>query len=189
MLTKELQITLNIAVNEAHTRRHEFLTLEHLLLALLHEQAASNVIRQCGGDIEELKRELEAFLTANIEQLPEGEEQTPEQTAAFQRVLQRAVMQAQASGQMEINGGNILAALYHERHSQAVYLLEKQGITRLDVLNYISHGISKIADSSDPFSIETGAEDEEDERSARDPLAAFTTNLVERAKEGRIDPL
>jgi len=189
MLTKELQITLNIAVNEALTRRNEFLTLEHLLLALLHEQTASNVIRQCGGDIEELKRELEAFLTATLEQLPEGEERTPEQTAAFQRVLQRAVMQAQASGQMEINGGNILAALYYEHHSHAVYLLEKQGITRLDVLNYISHGISKTAGDSDPFSFGMGEEDEEDGLPSRDPLAAFTTNLVERAKEGRIDPL
>ena len=189
MLTQELQITLNTALNEALTRRHEFLTLEHLLFALLRERTASNVIRQCGGDIDELKRELEAFLTANIEQLPEGDEQTPGQTAAFQRVLQRALLQAQASGQDEINGGNILAALYYERHSHAVYLLEKQGITKLDVLNYISHGITKTSDDSNPFSVETEMEEEEDGQSTRDPLAAFTANLVERAKEGRIDPL
>jgi ATP-dependent Clp protease ATP-binding subunit ClpA len=187
MITKELQATLNLAVNEAIRRRHEFLTLEHVLFGLLHDRTASDVISRCGGDLEKLKRELEAFFKESLEQLPEGQEQMPEQTPAFERVLQRAVLQAQASGQREIDGGNILAALYQERRSHAVYLLERQGITRLDVLNYISHGISKEGAGPETEGIEAG--DEEEGRPARDPLAAFTSNLIERAAKGSIDPL
>ena len=150
MITRELQATLGLAVNEATRRRHQYLTLEHLLLALLEDGTARKVIRQCGGQVEQLKLELEGFLLETMEQLPEGAEQMPEQTAAFQRVLERAALQAQASGQMEINGGNILAALYQERQSHAVYLLEKQEVTRLDVLNYISHGIAKVPSPAVP---------------------------------------
>ncbi|MCI0486275.1 MAG: ATP-dependent Clp protease ATP-binding subunit ClpA [Blastocatellia bacterium] len=190
MITKELQNTLNRAADEAFNRRHEYLTLEHFLFALLQDRTASNVITHCGGDLEVLKRDLEDFFTERIEQLPEGEERIPDQTPAFQRVLQRAVLQAQGSGQGEIDGGNILAALFAERRSTAVYLLEKQGITRLDVLNYISHGISKINEDAAPG---FGFEDEEDEdgisEPVRDPLSAFTVNLIERAAEGGIDPL
>ncbi len=190
MITRELQVTLNRAVAEAVDRRHEFLTLEHFLYALLEDHTARDVIVHCGGDINTLKRDLEDFFAERLEQLPEGEDQTPEQTPSFQRVLQRAVLQAQGSGQEQIDGGNILAALYNERRSTAVYFLERQGITRLDVLNYISHGISKITDEPDAGFGESEIEDEEaGAPPVRDPLAAFTVNLVERAAKGRIDPL
>src|SRR5215472_15956351 len=143
MITRELQATLNLAIKEAINRRHEHLTLEHLLLALLRDRTGAKVIRNCGGDIDWLRGELEGFLATKMEQLPEGGEERPEGTPAFERVIERAALQAQASGQQEIDAGNVLAALFQERQSHAVYLLEQQEISRLDVLNYVSHGISK----------------------------------------------
>lgn len=191
MLTKELQITLNIAVDEATKRRHEFLTLEHMLYALLREQTGSDVIRQCGGNLAALERELERFFAEHIEQLPRHKKYRPEPTAALERVLQRALVQAQSSGRNQIDGGHVLAALYQERRSHAMYLLEQQGISRLDVLNYISHGISKLPTeegSGEPTPM--GGEGEMAEAPpVRDPLAAFTVNLIERAQGGKIDPL
>src|SRR5262245_52569455 len=191
MLTKELQKTLNRAFDEAINRRHEYITLEHLLFALLQEQTASNVIRHCGGNVEALELELESFLDDKIEQLSEevANENIPEQTYAFQRTLQRAVMQAQASSQKQVDGGNVLASLFLEDDSNARFLLEKQGITRLDVLNYISHGISKIALTPRSELNFTPGEEEEEAPPITDPLAAFTSNLIERAKKGGIDPL
>jgi ATP-dependent Clp protease ATP-binding subunit ClpA len=189
MITKELEATLNRAVSEAMKRRHEFLTLEHVLLALLEDRVAREVIRHCGGDAAKLRRDLEDFLENKMEQMAEGEDHLPEQTPAFQRVLQRAYLQAQGSGQEVIDGGNILAALYQERRSHAVYVLEKQGVTRLDVLRYISHGISKVDPDGGKDEPTMMPGDDEEERPARDPLAAFTANLVERAAAGKIDPL
>jgi ATP-dependent Clp protease ATP-binding subunit ClpA len=189
MITKELEATLNRAVSEAMARRHEFLTLEHVLLALLEDRVAREVIRHCGGNLSKLQRDLEDFLKNKMEALPEGGEHLPEQTPAFQRVLQRAYLQAQGSGQEVIDGGNLLAALYQERRSHAVFLLERQGVTRLDVLRYISHGISKLAAEPGGGEPLPAPGDDEDERPARDPLAAFTANLVERAAAGKIDPL
>jgi ATP-dependent Clp protease ATP-binding subunit ClpA len=185
MLTKELQLSLNRAVDEAINRRHEYITLEHLLFALLHEKTAINVIRNCGGRIDELNRELEKYLKENFESVSVEGEFLPEQTQAFQRVLQRAVMHGQAAGQNQINSGDVLASLLLEANSNAKYLLEKQGITRLDVLNFISHGASKIASKN-----ASNLEDEEaGEEPVVDPLAAFTVNLIERAAQGGIDPL
>ena len=190
MITKELEDTLNRAVNDARDRRHEYLTLEHLLLAMLEDRISTNVIRHCGGDVTILKNDLEKYLSENLEQLPEDDDRMPEQTAAFQRVLHLALLQAQSSGQEEIDGGNILAAFFQERGATARYLLEKQGINRLDVLNYISHGISKLPEAQGPAPGDVPAEDEEGEPTiVRDPLATFTTNLVKRAAEGHIDPL
>jgi ATP-dependent Clp protease ATP-binding subunit ClpA len=191
MLTKELQITLNVAVDEATKRRHEFLTLEHLLLALLHEQTGSDVLRHCGGNLTALERALEEFFAEHIEQMPRYKKHRPEPTAAFERVLQRAVVQAQSSGRNQIDGGHVLAALYQERRSHAVYLLEQQGISRLDVLNYISHGISKLpaeGPDGEPMPMDDDAEAAAGQV-GRDPLTAFTVNLIERAKGGKIDPL
>jgi ATP-dependent Clp protease ATP-binding subunit ClpA len=191
MITKELQATLKLAADEAIKRRHEFLTLEHLLFALLQDKTGSDVIFHCGGDLDLLRRDLEEFFKENMEPLPRGLDRYPEQTAAFERVVERAIYQAQASSQEKVDAGNILASLFEEQHSHARYLIEKQGITKLDVLNYISHGISKV--DSDPSSLPLGDdEDEDDERESRlvrDPLKAFTTNLVQRAAEGKIDPL
>jgi ATP-dependent Clp protease ATP-binding subunit ClpA len=192
MITKELQATLNLAIKEAVNRRHEYLTLEHLLLALLRDPTGAKVIRNCGGDIDRLRSELETFLAGRMEQLPEGGEQRPEHTPGFQRVLERAALHAQASGQQQIDAGNILAALFQERQSHAVYLLEQQEVTRLDVLNYISHGISKTPQSVEPGQEPAGpgmGDGEEASQAARDPLVAFTVNLIAKAAEGEIDPL
>ncbi|MDQ3254811.1 MAG: ATP-dependent Clp protease ATP-binding subunit ClpA [Acidobacteriota bacterium] len=193
MITKELQATLTIAVNESIRRRHEYVTLEHLLFALLYDRTASNVIRQCGGNIEVISRELSKFFTEHMEQLDEDQvDEVPEQTDMFQRVLQYALLQAEGSGQKEINGGNILAALFHAERSHAIYLLKKQGITRLDVLNYIAHGISKVP-GDETMTDARGSLDAEPDgdatQTARDPLQAYTVNLNERARDGQIDPL
>ncbi|MEW6733691.1 MAG: ATP-dependent Clp protease ATP-binding subunit ClpA [Acidobacteriota bacterium] len=189
MLTKELQATLQYALIEATSRRHEYLTLEHLLLALLADKTASNVLHHCGADLKRLQQELEDFLSKNLESLPKRRQQTPEQTAAFQRVLEYAIRQAQAAGRQEIDGGNILAALFLENNSHAVYLLKKHGVSRLDILNFISHGISKINEVEEPVSGQGEVDDEEGSRPVRDPLASFTTNLITRAAQGLIDPL
>jgi ATP-dependent Clp protease ATP-binding subunit ClpA len=190
MITRELEATLSAAIEEAASRRHEYVTLEHLLLALLADKKASEVLRNCGGDAETLRRELEKFLAENMEQVEASQVSfEPQQTIMFARVLQYALLQAEGSGQQEVDGGNILAALFQADRSYAVYLLKSQGIRRLDVLNYLAHGISKIAGAPET----TEGWNEEDEEGAsepvRDPLAAFTVNLVERASEGHIDPL
>ena len=189
MITRELQATLQLAANEAIKRRHEFLTLEHLLYAMTHDQTAADVIHNCGGDVEILRHDLNEFFRETMTPLPRNLELRPEQTAAFERVIDRAMHQAQSSGQDKVDGGNILASLFDEHHSHAKFLLEKQSITRLDILEYISHGISKLDGEGEelPF---TGEEDEEAEpQRVRDPLSAFTTNLNARAAEGKIDPL
>ncbi len=190
MITKELQATINLAANEAVKRRHEFLTLEHLLFAMIHDQTASEVIRQCAGDLDMLRNDLEEFFRENMYPMPEEVKRFPEQTAAFERVIERAIYQAQASAQEKVDGGNILASLFEEHHSHARFLLEKQGITKLDVLNFISHGISKVDDDGMPMPSEFEDEEEEAEmRQVRDPLKAFAVDLVARAAEGKIDPL
>jgi ATP-dependent Clp protease ATP-binding subunit ClpA len=191
MLTSELQKTLNRAIRESTIRRHEYVTLEHLLHALLQEKTGSDVIRNCGGTLSEMRRDLEEFMGERLETLPKGIHDAPQPTAAFERVLERAVLQAQASGQTTIDGGNILAAMFQERRSYAVYLLEKQGIGRLDVLNYISHGISKHEADDDDDAADLASPDAEEDalRLPGDALTAFTVNLLERAKENKIDPL
>ncbi|HKE06030.1 MAG TPA: ATP-dependent Clp protease ATP-binding subunit ClpA, partial [Blastocatellia bacterium] len=189
MITKELQATLNLSANEAIKRRHEFLMLEHLLYAMLLDNTASDVIRNCGGDLDLLRRDLEDFFKETMHPLPRGVDRYPEQTAAFERVLDRAVSQAQNSGQEKVDGGNILAALFEENHSHAKYLLEKQGITKLDILNYISHGISKVDEFGESLPLGEDEDDEAASRAMRDPLKAFASNLVLRAAEGGIDPL
>src|SRR5215211_4188643 len=179
MITKELQETLNFAAMEAIKRRHEYVTLEHLLYALLHEGTAAKVVRQCGGDSSALTKELETFFDEKLESVPASSDTLPEYTAAFQRVVEYALLQAEGSGQKEVDGGNVLAALYQQPNSHAVYLLKKQGITRLDILNYLAHGISKVeaGGRGDGFAPEGGEEDDEaaSAAAARDPLAAFTT--------------
>jgi ATP-dependent Clp protease ATP-binding subunit ClpA len=184
MITKELENTLNLAVAEATTRQHEYVTLEHLLLALLADPTARDVIYACGGNLNAFKKDIEEFFAAHREMVNADPSTLPEQTIAFQQVLQYALLQAQASEQKEVNGGGVLAALFHARHSHAVFLLNKQGITRLAVLNYISHGISPVGEPGGDVNA-----DEEEARPAKDPLQAFTVNLNERAAAGQIDPL
>jgi len=190
MLSPDLQATLQRAVGDVRRRRHEYLTLEHLLLAMLDDPAGKDIIRKCGGDIEELRVELEDFLEENVEELPEGEESGPDQTLAFQRVLQRAAMHVQGAGRAQMTTGNLLVAMFRERDSHAVYLLEQQGVTRFDVINYISHGVAKV-DSTGPVvprSRPAGADDD-DEEQVKNPLESFCTDLTERARQGKIDPL
>src|ERR1041384_2329966 len=178
MITKELENTLNLAVAEATTRQHEYVTLEHLLLALLADPTARDVIYACGGNLNTLKKDIEDFFAAHSEMVNADPGTLPEQTIAFQQVLQYALLQAQASEQKEVNGGSVLAALFHAKHSHAVFLLNKHGITRLAVLNYISHGIAPVGEGQPTRDVNT---DEEEARPAKDPLQAFTVNLIERA--------
>ncbi|HKA55049.1 MAG TPA: Clp protease N-terminal domain-containing protein, partial [Candidatus Binatia bacterium] len=192
-ISRELELTLTLAVDEARRRRHEFLCLEHVLYALTFDEAVANILRHCGGDIKALQRDLEKFFKENLEQLPEkAGEVEPQQTLGFQRVLQRAAAHVQSSGKDVLEGRNLLVALFREENSHALYLLNKQGITRLDVLNYISHGISKTpVEEEEPLPRSGGEpmDDEDEPRPVKNPLEAFTSNLVQRAREGLIDPL
>jgi ATP-dependent Clp protease ATP-binding subunit ClpA len=188
MITKELENTLNLAAAEATKRQHEYITLEHLLLALLNDPTARDVIYSCGGNLDNLKREIEEFFAAHIEMVNADPSILPEQTIAFQQVLQYALLQAQASEQQEVNGGGVLAALFQAKHSHAVFLLNKHGLTRLAVLNYISHGISAGGEGQATGDVDAD-EGEGEARHSRDPLHAFTVNLIERAAAGQIDPL
>src|SRR5689334_22727668 len=144
MLSPELSATLQRAVADTRRRRHEYLTLEHLLLAMLDDPTGVDVVKKSGGNVVDLRTELEQFLQDNVEALPEGEESGPDQTLAFQRVFQRAAMHVQGAGRAQMTTGNLIVAMYRERDSHAVYVLEKHGITRFDVINYISHGVSKV---------------------------------------------
>jgi ATP-dependent Clp protease ATP-binding subunit ClpA len=195
MITQELQQTFNIALQDAIQRRHEYITLEHILFALLHERTGESVLTKCGGNVKQLKKELEAFLKAEVEPLPKGHEVIPEPTAAFERTVQTAMMQATSAGQKSIDGGNLIAAMFAEKKSHAVFLLQKQNISRLDVLNYISHGIDKTdsddgAESGENHDIEgDDADGGGGAERVRDPLKSFTANLTERARENKIDPL
>jgi ATP-dependent Clp protease ATP-binding subunit ClpA len=185
-VSKELQQTLQAAVGEARRRRHEYVTLEHLLHAMTKDKVASEVLLACGADLKLLERELEEYLDRTLES--GGAVQDPEQTAAFQRVLQRAAWHVQGSGRTELNAGDVLVAITRERGSHAVYLLEKQGVRRLDILQYISHGIGKEGGGDE----EPGGEGDPEEgapRPVKDPFRTFTVNLVERAAQGLIDPL
>ena len=186
-MNQELQATLNSAVTEAIKRRHEYITLEHLLYALLHDNTARNVLWHCGAKVEEIERDVDNFLREETPVISHEGEFFPEETSAFRRVLEYAVLQAEGSGQGDINSGNILAALFQAASSHAVFFLKKQGVSRLDVLNYLAHGISKVAYGGGPQPV--GADGAGPREEPADPLAAYTTNLVARAAEGEIDPL
>ncbi|MCI0732827.1 MAG: ATP-dependent Clp protease ATP-binding subunit ClpA [Methylococcaceae bacterium] len=188
MLSKELEQSLNFAFKNAHDKHHEFITVEHLLLAMLENPAAVNVLKGCGGDVETLRRELSEFLEQTTPLIPRGVERETQPTLGFQRVLQRAVFHVQSSGKKEVTGANILVAIFSEQDSHAVYLLNKQNMTRLDVVNYISHGISKVSDDHLDEAKRMTDEDS-DGKSSEHPLQKFATNLNEQARRGLIDPL
>ncbi len=189
MLDKELERTLNKAFREAREKRHEFMTVEHLLLALTRNETAAEVLRACGADLPLLSQQLEEFIEANTPVLPEGDTRDTQPTLGFQRVLQRAVFHVQSSGKKEVTGANVLVAIFGEQDSQAVYLLSQHDVARLDVVNYISHGISKVSEERDdtPSSSENG--NQEGKEQAKKPLESFATNLNELARKGKIDPL
>src|SRR5258706_4463920 len=191
-ISRELEMTLNLAVTEARRRRHEFLCIEHVLYALLHDADVAGITRQCGGDVADLKASLEKFFAEKLEMLPDDSTATPQQTLGFQRVIQRAAAHVQSAGKDEILGRNVLVAIFREPDSHAAFLLEQQGITRLDVVSYISHGVSKIADdtASVTESEESDTDEDEDEpRPRKDPLSSFAVDLIARAAAGKIDPL
>jgi ATP-dependent Clp protease ATP-binding subunit ClpA len=186
MLSSELEYCLNEAFREAREARHEFLTVEHLLYSLLGNARVREVLRACGADLEKLGPELRAHISEATPRLPEGDEREVQPTLGFQRVLQRAVFHVQSGGKKEVGVANVLVAIFSEKQSHAIYLLNRHGVTRLDVVNYVSHGLSKIAEEK------TGKEPEavEGEREAEGgALEKYTTNLNRQAENGRIDPL
>lgn len=192
MLSKDLEQTLNQAFKGARTKRHEFMTVEHLLLALLDNQIAVKVLLSCGVDLNKLRNELVEFIETTTPLIPETDpERETQPTLGFQRVLQRAVFHVQSSGKREVTGANVLVAIFSEQESQSVYLLKQQNVARLDIVNYISHGISKVA-NSDQGSDQGREYSDEDQLSTdadSSPLESFATNLNEEARMGRIDPL
>jgi ATP-dependent Clp protease ATP-binding subunit ClpA len=186
MIAKTLQTTFEFAVNEALRRRHEYVTLEHLLFALLHDPQASAVVRACGGDVDLLKKQLDDFMTKTFEELPDDLQAQPTLTTMLQRVVQYAQLHAQSSGAKEVDTGQMLAALYQAERSQAVYLLRSQGVNKLDVLRFLSHGVAK---NESPQRDPAFATEDDAPPPAADPLKSFAVNLNERAAKGEIDPL
>jgi len=186
MLSKDLEVTLNLAFVSAHEQRHEFITVEHLLLALLDNSTAAQVLAICSCDISLLRSELTQFIDETISLLSEEGRRETQPTLGFQRVLQRAVFHAQASDKKEVDGANLLVALFSEQDSHAVYLLNKQDIQRLDIVNYLSHGLSKDDNASEEKVEIAGAVEQE---AIESPLDKYTTNLNQEALAGKIDPL
>ena len=191
MLSKDLETTLNEAFKDARSKRHEFMTVEHLLLALLDNEAAINVLSACAADTVRLRQELTEFVDSTTPLIPATEDDRETQpTLGFQRVLQRAVFHVQSSGKKEVTGANVLVALFSEQESQAVYFLKQEQVTRIDVVNYIAHGITKIKNSSGHDDVHEQQEEEvSGENSSPNALEGYATNLNELARLGRVDPL
>lgn len=191
MLSKELELTLNLAFKEARDKRHEFMTVEHLLLALLDNSSAASVLQACGADLEHLRNELAAFVDETTPLIPISEPHRETQpTLGFQRVLQRAVFHVQSAGKEEVTGANVLAAIFSEQDSQSVYFLKKENVTRLDVVNYISHGISKLEESNEDHELPMQHDDEmSQDLGNKSPLESYAINLNQQAKIGKIDSL
>ncbi|MCG7373452.1 ATP-dependent Clp protease ATP-binding subunit ClpA [Pseudomonas luteola] len=191
MLNRELEVTLNLAFKEARTKRHEFMTVEHLLLALLDNEAAATVLRACGANMDKLRRDLHEFIDSTTPLIPQQDEERETQpTLGFQRVLQRAVFHVQSSGKREVTGANVLVAIFSEQESQAVFLLKQQSVARIDVVNFIAHGISKVPGTNEGDQEQDQPDEEGGETTASNhPLEAYASNLNELARQGRIDPL
>jgi ATP-dependent Clp protease ATP-binding subunit ClpA len=188
MLTPELQQTLRRALESSLEYRHEFLLLEHLLRAMLEDPRGAEILAACGADLDELRGHLDVFLREQVDPLPSDSDAEPQQTLSFQRVLQRAAMHVRSSGRDQIDAGNLLIAMYREPESYAVYLLQEQGLTRLDLVNYISHGISRVPGKSERR-VPTGASEEDDYEPSDAPLESYCSELVAKAAAGAIDPL
>ena len=188
MLNKELENALNQAFKRARDLQHEFMTVEHLLLALLDNSSAAEILKACGANLTELRQELILFLDETTPLLPPDDDRETQPTLGFQRVLQRAVFHVQSSGKREVNGANVLVAIFSEQESQAVYFLKKQDISRLEVVNFISHGISRVRDD-EQLEHQADTEEEQDESPGQNPLEQFTSNLNDLARIGKIDPL
>ena len=190
MLSKDLEITLNLAFKDARTKRHELMSVEHLLLALTDNDAAATVLKACGADLDVLRRELLEFLDATTPLIPKSDtDRETQPTLGFQRVLQRAVFHVQSSGRKEVAGSSVLVAIFSEQESHAVYILKQQGINRIDVVNYIAHGTPKEGEEDGSEQIENLSEEGVIEEKAPTPLESFATNLNDQARAGMIDPL
>ncbi len=187
-ISPEVEIALSLAANEAARRRNEFVTLEHLLYALLFDDATAKVVKHAGGDVAKLKQALQTFLDDELAAMPEEDFDAPTASLGVQRVIRRAYAHVQSSGKDEVKGQNVLVALFAEPDSHAVATLEQHSVTRLDVVSYISHGRSKL-DAPEPASVGGQDQDPDAPKPARDPIGAYTTNLNEEAKKSRIDPL
>jgi ATP-dependent Clp protease ATP-binding subunit ClpA len=189
MLSKELEVTLNMAFKKAYDQRHEFITVEHLLLALIDNASAEIIMSACGCNIKVLRTQLEQFIDETISLIPDGIHRETQPTLGFQRVLQRAVFHVQASDKKEVTGANLFVALFSEQDSHAVYLLNKQDISRLDVVNYVAHGISKTEQDYSSSHEHTPKMNTSDPDASSSPLEKYTTNLNSEAIKGTIDPL
>jgi ATP-dependent Clp protease ATP-binding subunit ClpA len=199
MFSPALEVILTVAYREAAARHHTHLTLEHLLYALAHDPDGERILAACGADLPQLRRDLDKYLDEHIEQFQRGQQKEPDQTMAFRRVLQTAVLHVQSAGRQEVQSGDVLAATLQQSKSYAAQLLAAQGVSRLDVLEYITHGISKVPPSSpgsasdaesSPGDADAGAgAGERGGSTSRDPLGAYATNLTARAKDGSLDPL
>jgi ATP-dependent Clp protease ATP-binding subunit ClpA len=196
MLDKELEYTLNLAFKEARAKRHEFVTVEHLLIALLENTSAADALKVCGANLNRLRNNLVDFVDRTTPVIPTHiHDRDTQPTLGFQRVLQRAVFHVQSSGKTEVTGANVLAAIFSEQDSQSVYLMRQENVGRLDIINYISHGTTKprlggTRGENDQFGghyMDEGEGAQEDANAS--PLEQFTTNLNARAKLGMIDPL
>jgi ATP-dependent Clp protease ATP-binding subunit ClpA len=188
MIAQELEVSLHMAFVEARQKRHEFITVEHLLLALLDNPSAAEVLRACAADIEDLRRLLTDFINQHTPKVPGSGEVDTQPTLGFQRVIQRAILHVQSSGKKEVTGANVLVAIFGEKDSHAVYFLHQKGVTRLDVVNYISHGITKVPQAGGPAKPEGEAETEGDAQGGG-ALESYTLDLNAQALAGKIDPL
>lgn len=189
MISKDLEKSLNFAVQVAHEARHEFVTTEHLLLALLENSSAMAVLQACNADLDELRSDLKLHLVDNIPQVEDQPEIKTQPSIGFQRVLQRAIVHVQSSGKSEVEGENVLVAMFSEQDSQAAYYLDQQGVTRFDAVSYISHGVTKDGDELEGLPYPEGQENPEAQEQKEGPLEAYTVNLNQRAIDGFIDPL
>ncbi len=187
MISKELSATLGFAVREAKKRRHEYVSVEHVLFAILHDTSGLHIVEKCGGNVDNLKSSLETFFNENLQMIPEENEYVLQQTVGFQRVIQRAVNHVRSAEKKEVAVGDILASIFMEKDSHAVYFLTEEGITRLDVLRVISHELPL-----EPTSNEPETETQEEQKSTKkkaNPLDSYTVNLIDRAAKGKLDPL
>ena len=196
MINKELSLALDAVIQDAKKRRHEYLTAEHILFALIHDELGVDIITGCGGDVARIKKTIEAFFAKNIPVMPPGKRSNPVPALGFQRVIQQAIIHVQSAEKAEVEAGDLLAALYSEPDSFAAHFLEAEGISRLDVLNYISHGGAGFSgDEKDGLPFEEPMREPDPGQTeptrpvSKDPLKLYTINLIEKAAAGEIDPL
>ena len=189
MIAQELEVSLHTAFVEARQKRHEFITVEHLLLALIDNPSAADALLACGAQLEALRHELTRFTQEHTPIVAEDMEVETQPTLGFQRVIQRAILHVQSSGKKEVTGANVLVAIFGEKDSHAVYFLHQQGVTRLDVVNYISHGITKTSVSKEAKAAGEAEQEATEEQQSGGALETYTLNLNAQALVGKIDPL